>query len=89
MEIKKDYRRVMTVEMMADDSIGYDEIKPFISAMKKIYEDSSKVGFVNRFSTNEQMILKGIWETIKEEHAETVVEEVDKETGKGTQSSGV
>lgn len=72
----------MTVELMADDSVGYDEIKPFMSAMKKIHEDSSKVGFINRFSTNEQLVLKGIWETLKEEHAETVVEKVDQGTRK-------
>lgn len=81
MDIRKDYRRVMTVEMMADDSMGYDEIKPFISAMKKIYEDSNKIGFKNRFSTNEQTVLRGIWEQIKEDHAEAVVEKANKKTG--------
>lgn len=72
MEMKKDYRRMMTIELMADDEKGYDEIKPFLTAMKKIEEDSSTIGFMRRFSKNEQIILKGIWDQIKDDAQFTI-----------------
>ena len=88
MEIKLDYTRVLQLAIMANDAEGYDEITPFVSAMKKIHEDSKAVGFVNRFSSNERLVLKGIWENIKD-NAETTVETNYQEIGKGVQPSGV
>lgn len=72
----------MSLEIMADDDAGYDEITPFLSAMKKIKDDSKKIGFINRFSTNERMVLMGIWEKIKDD-AQTTIETVDKKTSQG------
>ena len=83
MELKKDFRRVVVLELTADDETGYDEIEPFVSAFKKIYEDSKKVGFQNRFSPNEQTVLRGVWDTLKN-NALTPIEETNKETSSGT-----
>jgi len=88
MEIKHDYTRVFRIEMMADDEEGYDEITPFLSAMQKIHEDSSAIGFVNRFTPNERTVLKGIWENIKE-NAQTVIEADHKKAGEGIQSTRI
>ena len=79
MELKKDFTKIVTIGLMADEE-GYDEITPFASAFQKIYEDSSKVGFKNRFTPNEQQVLKGIWENLQKD-ALLPVKETDKKTG--------
>jgi len=76
MELKKDYRRVLTLEFMADDAIGYNEISPLLSAVRKIHEDSSTIGFQRRFSKDEQIILNGIWDKIKND-AELTIQKDD------------
>lgn len=88
MEIRKDYRRVLTLEVMADDEMGYDEIGPFLSAMKKIHQDSKKIGFINRFSEHERVVLFNIWEKLKED-AKYIIEETDTKNSGKVQSTGV
>lgn len=88
MELRKDFRRVLSLEMIADDSDGYDEITPFFSAMRKIHEDSKKIGFINRFSVEERILLKGIWEKVKDD-AQPIIEEANKQTGQGTRITRV
>lgn len=88
MEMRKDYRRVMTIEIMCDDEKGYDEITPFLSAMKKIHEDSVTVGFMNRFDKNERIVLNGLWEKIKED-AEPVIEKNNQGFSQGTQPTRI
>ena len=63
---------MIVLELVASDEENYDEIAPFLSAMKKIHEDSKTIGFINRFSKNERILLSGIWEQIKED-AEPVI----------------
>ena len=65
MDLTRDYRKRMVLEIIADEESGYDEISPFISAMKKIHQDSHKIGFKNRFTANERVVLAGIWEELK------------------------
>lgn len=79
---------MFVLELLADDENGYDEITPFVRAFKKIYDDSHKVGFTNRFTPNEKTVLRGIWEKI-EKDAHAILKEADKKTGPGAQSSGV
>jgi len=88
MEIRKDFRRVLSIEVMADDDNGYDEITPFMNAMRKIHEDSKKIGFINRFSENERVVLFNIWEKLKED-AQYVVEKTNAEDSGGKQSTGI
>jgi hypothetical protein len=76
----------MSLELIADDEEGYDEITPFLRIMHKLNEDSKEVGFLNRYSNNERTILKGIWEKVKKD-AESVLEKTNKKTSQGTQSS--
>jgi len=67
---------MMTIELMADDEKNYDEIRPFLSAMKKIHEDSASIGFLRRFTKNEQVVLNGIWDKIKNDE-EFIIEKSD------------
>ena len=68
---------MLTVELMADDQKDYDEIKPFLTAMKKIHEDSATIGFLRRFSKDEQTVLNGLWDKIKGDE-QFIVEKVNK-----------
>ena len=88
METRKDYRRMLTVEFMADDDKRYDEIKPFLSAMKKIHEDSSSIGFLRRFTKDEQVVLNGLWEKLKDD-AQFTVQKVDKGSVQGVQDTRI
>jgi len=88
METRKDYRRMLTLELMADDEKGYDEIKPFLSAIKKIHEDSTSIGFLRRFTKNEQVVLNGLWEKLKDD-AQFTIQKVDKGPIQGVQDTRI
>lgn len=65
MNLKYEDKRVLTLEIEADLLTGYDEITPFVSAIKKISEKAKRPGFVREFSKNERIVLKGLWDEMK------------------------
>ena len=87
MDLKKDYRKRLILEIIADEDQDYDEISPFVSAMEKIHQDSHKIGFKNRFTQNERIVLQGIWDKVKE-HVQPAGQEIQKgDSGKAQSSS--
>lgn len=66
MELKLEDKRILQIYIEHDLVHDYDEISPFISMMEKLVAKSKKQGFIREFSSNERIVINGIWDQLKQ-----------------------
>ena len=62
MDFKLENRQVVEIVLINDLVSGYDEISPFFNVLDKLQKDSTKAGFVRKYTKTERAIIQALWE---------------------------